>query len=385
MVACKNKPKLSFSEVENLRTIQVDPDQAQVTGLASEIFSHYSFVPLETTLSSLLGSVDELILYNKHYYILDKLSKSIFVFDLTGQYQFKISALGHGPGEYLELRNIYIDRQQGCIAAMTGLKVLYYRLEDGRFVKEENCKGKEPEALITSDTFCSYGYNIYLNGAVHNLKTFTPTKSLNEYLPINKEFKGFATRNNRFSSRNETNTLYFNDFLGDTIYQITPTKLLAKTYVDFGKKKITPDWIQKLGQEPELSFIYKSPYCTLVSDYFETESVLGFQYVYKGRYYFYYASKKRPYVYHYKSWKDNIAFGFVPDKTLFATDSCLIAWIPTSQLREVAKLISENKITVETNPGIVKYTEILQTQGLDKIAEDANPVLFLMHFNENFR
>ncbi|MGE4568982.1 MAG: 6-bladed beta-propeller, partial [Bacteroidales bacterium] len=377
--------KLSISEVENLRTIQVDPDHALTTGLASEIFSQYSFVPLETSQNSLLGSIDELILYNTCYYILDKLSKSIFAFDLNGKYRFKISAVGNGPGEYLELRNIYIDQQQACIAAMTGLKVLYYRIEDGRFVKEEKCNGKEPEALITSDTFCTYGYNIYLNGAVNNLRTFTPTKSLNEYLPINKDFKGFATRNNRFNSRNETATMYFNEFLGDTIFEITPTKLLAKSYVDFGKKKITPDWIRQLGQEPELTFIYKSPYCTLLSDYFETESVLGFQYVYKGRYYSYYSSKKRPFVYHYKSWKDNLAFGFVPVNILFATDSCLISWLPTGQLREVAKLISEQKTAIENSPGITKYIEILRNQGLDKISEDANPVLFMMHFHEHFQ
>lgn len=385
IVACKNKPALSFAEADNLRTLQVDPDQAVSTGYASEIFSHYSFVPLETSLNCLLGSIDELILYNEHYYILDKLSKSIFAFDLTGRFKFKISAVGHGPGEYLELRNIYIDKQQSCIAAMTGLKVLYYDLADGRFVKEDDFGGREPEALIASDTFCSYGYNIYITGALHNLRTLTPKKNLNEYLPINKDFNGFATRNNRFNSRNETETMYFNEFLGDTIYQITSTKLFAKTYVDFGKKKITPDWIRQLGQEQGLTFIYKSPYCTLLSNYFETESVILFQYVYKGRYYSYYASKKRPNVYHYKSWKDNLAFGFVPDNTLFATDSCLISWIPVGQFREVAKLITEKQTTAENNSSVAKYTEILRKQGLDKIPEDANPVLFMMHFHERFR
>ncbi|MDR3095059.1 MAG: 6-bladed beta-propeller, partial [Bacteroidales bacterium] len=67
--------------------------------LLSEIASDVTYIPLETSPECLIGRIDKIISFDDKYYILDRQTESILVFDSTGKYLFKIAQIGNGPGE----------------------------------------------------------------------------------------------------------------------------------------------------------------------------------------------------------------------------------------------------------------------------------------------
>ena len=58
---------------------------------------------LETNDSCLIGEITKLICLNNLIYIADNISKSIFVFDMSGKLRTKIHSVGSGPGEYTNI------------------------------------------------------------------------------------------------------------------------------------------------------------------------------------------------------------------------------------------------------------------------------------------
>jgi len=57
----------------------------------------------------LIGWIEEIVYYQGRYYILDRQQKGIQVFDDKGKFIFQLNKRGQGPGEYSELRSIYLN------------------------------------------------------------------------------------------------------------------------------------------------------------------------------------------------------------------------------------------------------------------------------------
>jgi hypothetical protein len=103
----------------------------------TDIVDSVKFIKLETTDESLIGEIRHVIFYDGLYYINEKKSASVLVFDETGKYKFKISKKGRGPGEYGEISRLLIDKKNRRILIydVHARKMIYYTLE-GQFVKE---------------------------------------------------------------------------------------------------------------------------------------------------------------------------------------------------------------------------------------------------------
>lgn len=401
LFSCKPDATVSSADMGSAKTYQVDPLQAQPRGVASEIFSHYTFLPLETRSECLIGSIDEIIPYKGYYYLLDKQSKAIFSFDAQGKFVWKIAAEGEGPGEYSALNHLAIDTAQSCIVAMCLQKVICYNLADGRFKKEATFKTGIPEAMVATDTFCHYQNNLHWNGDMNNLRIITKNRSLFEYLPINTDFKGYCLRGVRFFSGNPTATVYFNDYLSNTVYEVTPTRLIARTIIDFGDKQITPEGIRQLGEAQTSSQLTKSWVCSEIREYLETPSFLQFSYGYQGRVYTFLHSKKNQHTYHFRNtWYDDVIYGLVPERWMFANDSALLTWKGADQFlreraqspeyyqAEVARLTAETKdptIKARYETQIALYDQLFQQTGIDKLKETDNPILIWMNLNAKMR
>ena len=83
--------------------------------------SDLTYVPLETTEQSLIGSIDKIVYRNDKYYILDKtLNKSVYIFDKTGAFIYSINKSGEGPGEYLEMMDMDVDNNNNIYVADNG-------------------------------------------------------------------------------------------------------------------------------------------------------------------------------------------------------------------------------------------------------------------------
>ena len=107
---CSN-PNLIPCNTNSVRIV-VDPDEIHqnMDKQFASIFDSCRYVQLETRMESLLGNISKVIPHNNRLYILDKsITKSVFVFDIQGSWINTISRMGKGPGEYLEVTDIYID------------------------------------------------------------------------------------------------------------------------------------------------------------------------------------------------------------------------------------------------------------------------------------
>lgn len=85
-----------------------------------------SIISLETKEERLIGEVTKLSHQNNLIYIADNLSKSIFVFDMSGKLQNKIHAVGNGPGEYVNISYFTVHGNDMVILDHYARKLLFY-------------------------------------------------------------------------------------------------------------------------------------------------------------------------------------------------------------------------------------------------------------------
>lgn len=71
------------------KVIRIDPSSA-IGGTVSGVFQRVKYIPLETTKESLFGKIDQLIVYDKYFFILDIETNSILIFEKDGKFHAKI-------------------------------------------------------------------------------------------------------------------------------------------------------------------------------------------------------------------------------------------------------------------------------------------------------
>lgn len=95
----------------------IDLDGKKETSIPlSSYFKGVRTVILETNEDCLIGSIDEIQVFDKHIYILDSnKSKSLFVFDINGKFIRKIGSIGNAPGEYIGPGDFTLDTKNRII------------------------------------------------------------------------------------------------------------------------------------------------------------------------------------------------------------------------------------------------------------------------------
>ena len=91
----------------NADTITVDLDNPIKLEL-NRIIDSVSFVRLETNKNCMVGKIDEILFMDSTMIVVDqRTSRAAFVFDYDGQYISKLSNLGNGPKEYLDITYVF--------------------------------------------------------------------------------------------------------------------------------------------------------------------------------------------------------------------------------------------------------------------------------------
>lgn len=103
---------LTRLSAQQTTTIRIDPTQAR-GATASEVFSTIKFVPLETTKESIFGTIHQLEVFDSMYFILDKVSRAIFIFTYDGTYKSKIQA--GGSDKFFDYFTINKHSKQICV------------------------------------------------------------------------------------------------------------------------------------------------------------------------------------------------------------------------------------------------------------------------------
>ena len=101
----------------------------------SDISSAMKVVKLETSENVLLSNINDIKIFDGSIYVLDVISKAIYVFDFEGNLVRKLQKEGRGPGEYLSINDFIIDttHRQLEIFDKTNMNINIYDLDNFNF------------------------------------------------------------------------------------------------------------------------------------------------------------------------------------------------------------------------------------------------------------
>ncbi len=201
------------------------------------LFEEVNYAPLETTKESMIGEVNKLVVTDNRFYILDKiLAKTLFVFDKTGSFIFKLKVTGKGPGEVLEIMDFCIYENQ--LLLLDYRKVLFFDL-DGNFIREKKIDFAPENISVLNDqnVFLFNNSHVSKNKFTdfHIAKTDISFTGIKKYFkPKRKEINSFY-RFQVYNNEMYVTTPQFGDY---TLYKYTKNNIMPYINFDFGEYNI---------------------------------------------------------------------------------------------------------------------------------------------------
>jgi hypothetical protein len=116
----------------------------------SELAANIEYIPLQTTESSLMGSVrHKIVNIDKRIYIknIEGISRaSILCFDMDGKFLFEIENTGRGPEEYTNIEDFDVSSDNKFLTILSSLihKLLVYGISDTGFTFQRSITLKDP-------------------------------------------------------------------------------------------------------------------------------------------------------------------------------------------------------------------------------------------------
>ena len=131
--------------------------------LSALIDSSYTYLPLQTVSTPLIGRINKIISTDSAYYILDaRFAKSVLKFDKRGKFLHAIGKYGEGNGEYSSLMDILFHNNQVEVYDGSNFSALRFD-HHGKFLEEYRIPYWVNEAYQFSDTekilYCPTDYS----------------------------------------------------------------------------------------------------------------------------------------------------------------------------------------------------------------------------------
>lgn len=197
----------------------------------------YRVVKLELTENSLIGEISKVEVIDDRIIILDRRdNKSVFMFDMEGNFIRQIGRKGRGPGEYVSAVNFVLDYDNGhIIVSDYGTpKQMFYDL-DGRFIKEYRLSYL-PMAYIEGRFF--YAWNPMSTPEHYEVVELdTASKVVGGYYPRKRyveKIDGYYTSRSYFFQ--DGKNYYFIPLFTDKLYLLTRDGIELKHTFGFGER-----------------------------------------------------------------------------------------------------------------------------------------------------
>lgn len=340
----------------------------------SNIFEQVNYIPLETTDSSLIGTVERLRIFDNKVCLLS--DKSLLLFNKqSGNVELQLSKLGSAPEDYKSLYDVYIDNEMGEIELLD---------MNGKKIQKYNMHGQYKSSLslpFMSFSFTKTGksdYWFYNNNLISDQTKSKvihydskERKILEEYFPIDSSLSNFffVVEGNNFV--NKKDGIFFFSCPSQNIYLID-NKLspqVAYTF-DFGKHSI-PEEFFKHNFSDIMEFSIEANKREYV--YFVNNFALNKEYIMLS----FLLDKKCFWSIHNTSNSINIAGNILEDdintlshinidnlNTLITMDEEALYFLISSEQfinmckdnKEFQKILINNNIIEESNPILVKCT-----------------------------
>lgn len=371
LTSCNNDHIENVESLKNLEVIKVREDE-KFPRRFSDIFSDWKLIPLETKPESLIGNIRRISVFKSNYYILDRQTNSVFIFNRDGKFLNKLQRLGNRTGQYLGLMDFTIDKEKNQIILYSHkpMKLLFFDLS-GNFLKEERLQDLKNNLSLSGKnllfTNVTHGDNYLLS--LTDLETGQERKILS-LMKNSKYFEDFYGSSPTIT-KGFTTSISFP--YSDTLYEAKDDRVLAKYKIDFGNKQLPDDLIKK---KTPISEIFKSAiintYGFGISNFKEFRNIVYFSY-----------GPNVSVIYNKRS-KQTTAFkGIVNDKNYllfnaFAHDGDDDKLITVYSANEIVRLIDAAK-GINAMDSLPASFRLLEKQ----ISKVSNPLLYICTLKEN--
>ena len=201
-----------------------------------DLFEKIEIIPLETTDSSLLKSIQKVKYFDGKYYVLDGEMSRILFFDDRGNYTNKIDAKGNGPGEYQFINDFSIDVTNRQIEILATLDILRYDF-NGSYINKFTLP-PSTKFHRSMEHLDEQNYVLYCSGLPgESILKISPKDESKEVK--NLYYEDFYLNSLRLSyafSRDEQGNVYFSLPFRNEVFRITPDSLEIAYVWDFGSK-----------------------------------------------------------------------------------------------------------------------------------------------------
>lgn len=223
--------------------INVEDQELKIKEILDSVSCNFFYA--DTSL--VIGEINKIIPYNKHYYVLDRKQFGIIIFDKSGRFELLFSKKGFGPGEYNDISDFTNFKNMICILDVD--KIFMYSM-NGKYIKTIHLTFTATKFENIENNFFSFFRHSNIIGAKNKnfnlIITDENGRILRKYIPYTERdaTNNITTQNVFYVSNNEVN--YIQRF-NDTIYSLNNGHLKPKYYIDFGKKKMPANPLEKTG------------------------------------------------------------------------------------------------------------------------------------------
>jgi len=148
LISCGKNSKKNQKDIGTVKVIDLlaEPDSRLVN--ISDIASDVKYIPLESSESCMVRFIDKIIAFKDKIYL--KSSSEILCFNIQGEFLYKLSDSGRGPGQYNYLSDFDISSDGNTLMGLTDRKILEYSITKNGFVLLNSINLKEPYPLYLS-------------------------------------------------------------------------------------------------------------------------------------------------------------------------------------------------------------------------------------------
>jgi hypothetical protein len=283
-LGCNNN-KLNTAFDQSIDRIKVNVSNAESIKL-SKLYSKVDLVKLQTNDKALLGEIKKFIVDEKRFYFIS--NSALVAFDREGLFKFKIDNLGNGPGEFLVISDVHIDKETGQIEIYDSksTKIITYN-NQGDFIEEwhTGLNGYSFANLGNSNYAIYIGSSFYNSESNYRLNIISKSKD-----DIDNKFIKIKENETKFLHFGDlTNFSYFNDTISflysfnDTIYTVNRSSLFPRLVVDFGNKKLPSSFLEASYTDVRdfLETLKKTDYAFRTIGWFESKNHIVFSFMHQ--------------------------------------------------------------------------------------------------------
>lgn len=329
-----------------------------------DYFSQMEVIPLETNDSSLINDMTKIIHRNNQFYILDRVTKRIVVFDDNGKFLEEINKLGVGPGEYTEIVDFGFNDFTGeleLLAPMGGI------LRYDSIGKEFKGKYLFPDGISAVHYFMPMEKDVYLlfSESKDGKKMLVYNAKRNEILTEMYDIPRFILFKTIYHHSYSpfyvlNNQIHFVQGYNGDVYTIGKEGMELKYHWDFGKQNFSIEGLPERDIEYYLKYMHTTgaKYANAFTAYGENSRYFITYFLYNHKTYtlIYDKQQKEAKIFNQFQEGNRVSFRFLDEKALYGY--IVPGWsITPSFIEQMDEKFKEKfaEMKIDDNPYIVKY------------------------------